>query len=382
MNLPCLRAAALCALFLGIGDGRAAILCATTSGELAAALEAAAINGQHDEIRIAVGTYLTPGAPFEYDSTVLDADGMDVSISGGWTEFSGNACGRRLAANQQQTILDGQGVNRVFQAILTEHGGSLSLRYLRIQNGYVTSAFKGGGAHVVMSPEFLGRLFIEGVYFAFNHAEQYGGALHLSAPANHSGVSILNNVFMFNAAECRFGAVMLGQESGASMYFVNNTVAYNSHGDTCTHGEPGAGGADFIIVGADANVAIVNNLFWANESQDVAVRGSFDATATYRHNNHGIANLERVGDTGGNLSVDPRLKSSGFGSLQFPTHQLEEDSPMVDAGAPPPGYWYLLQGDFDVDGQPRVKGRGHDIGAFEEQTPLFGSGFEGLTPLF
>lgn len=359
----------------GPGAALAANFCVTSSAELELALGLAEMNDEDDIVRIAAGNLAVPVGGFAFGNQ--NGDGKGLHLSGGWSPFFDNPCGQQLPGDYQATVLDGGGAQRVLSLVLYG-AGEFSLERLVLSSGSTGTGSDGAGLRVQMAAGFTGSLRIEGVQFVGNQAARLAGGLRLIANGSHGGVVLANNVFIFNGAGCRFGAAQIQQPAGALLYLLNNTIVFNGHGDSCDSGEPGTGGIDVYGFEGQEHIAIVNNLFWANADSDLQVRGAAGAAVgRLEHNNFGTALLESVAVDIGNRSLDPQLKWAGSGMFQFPTHRLEESSPMVDAGTPPPTPWTMLQANEDINGQPRVVGRAVDIGAWEEPSRLFGSGFEG-----
>lgn len=328
---------------------QAAEFCVTSSAELQSALTSAANNAQHDVIKIAEGSYLTPGSEFSYFGT----NSWDLEISGGWSEFFGNPCGQQLTDNAFATALDGNQMNRVLR-VRAFGTSDITISNLMLINGKVGDPERGGGLHLYGAQnEHLGDTLIERVAFVNNEAK-FGGAISISGG---NKMSLRNNLFVVNHSLVS-NNVSIVQNDTTGVFFTNNTVYANTT-DTAS-----SGGLRVYTSGT-SGALVANNVLWDNDNSDLDMGGGGDK---YLHNNDiGI----RIGSTPisdeGNFSLPPRFEG---GLFNFTPSAI---SPLVNAGRIPcficpipvpfDDRWGV--GDTDVLGNERVQDNAVDIGAYE-----------------
>ncbi|KAA3638509.1 MAG: hypothetical protein DWP95_12480 [Proteobacteria bacterium] len=332
----------------------AAEFCVTTATELYNALTVAESNASHDIIKIAEGSYVTNGVPFNYDENL----GWDLDISGGWTDHSGNPCGQQLGNNPYGTILDGNSNSGV---LLIGLSGDTNLRVanLYFTNGYDAASI-GAGLYIYHgSNPIMGTIVIENNIFINNETE-YASALY-----SYGGdkTIVRNNLFFANHA-LEANSVMIFQRGGYGVYFTNNTVAFNTAAISLTL-KAGA----FISVNSPSQGLVANNVFWGNGHEDLALFGSGDIYL--KNNNLGTmaegSNYNTPLESRDNFSLPPRFDA---GSLNFTPSAI---SPLVNAGVKPCFFcpipipfdesWSL--GATDLAGNLRTQSSKVDIGAFE-----------------
>lgn len=362
------RSLAICLLLL-LFPGQpvhAAEFCVSTSAGLQSALTTAETNGQDDTIRIAVGSYETPGGSFVYDAvTPANGDDKSLAIVGGW-HWSFGACvplpNERLSP--WQTILDGHGIGRVLR-ITTRTNGNVTVRLLTFANGNAYQSAgdndSGGGLLVRVDGDYEAGIRVERNAF-INNIAQFGGGLSAFNEAGSFGhMHVTNNVFWENFATTN-GAAELGLNDGR-IYLISNTALDNRAS------LEGVGG---IYLGP-TDIFIANNNLWGNDGLDLYFRGPQQIPGTALFNN----NIEDLGSVpefeSDNISVEPQYEP---GVLNF-TPVL--GSPLVDAGIQPPpvGLWSLSE--TDLIGRPRVMGGSVDIGAYENER-IFTDGFDPAGP--
>ncbi len=344
----------------------AAEFCVTSSAGLQAALNSAANNNQHDLIKIAEGSYTTPGSEFSYTESV----GWDLEISGGWTEFFGNPCGQQLSGNPFNTVLDGDSSNRIMNI---RSGGSsdITISSLAFINGGTSNLSNGGGLRFwpTNTNNHTGKVVIERSAFINNTAEEASAISFLSAGLrNH----IRNNIFVVNSTTNGSNTVVINQDLSAGIYFTNNTMVTNS-GDAANN----RGGLR-IFTTSTSNAYVGNNVLYDNGSEDFRVTGSGQVYLHY--NNVDLVFGASSSSLIGNFSADPEFNP---GILNYtPSY----GSPLVNQGYDPPNIvpfptpfnlaWF--EGTVDIFGNPRKQDGKVDIGAVETEPepPIFANGFE------
>jgi hypothetical protein len=367
------RAFALCALlFLALPHSSdAAIFCVTTSAGLQNALRDAENNGQHDEIRIAIGIYKVPStAGFTYNALATGDDALDLTISGGWRALSNNPCGQQLATdNAFHTLLDGDHRFRVL-SVYAPQSSDLTVRNLWFADGNAGQAVGGGlqmlGRGTVGTNKFL----VENCVFSGNNASS-SAALYLS---HVNEARVRNNLFVTNNATLTSWSVNITSISPGGIYFTNNTVI----GNTTTPIDRGAG----VRISAPQSESgsnqyfVANNILWDNAGADIQL---IDSTGKdhFVHNDIGVRYGGSAAETEyGNISVAPVFAGSLIDFIPA------DGSPLINAGirppsfvpVPPPFHQAWSTGVLDLKGTARVRGGEIDIGAYEAQAPLQADG--------
>lgn len=372
------------ALFLA-APAQAAEFCATTSEELQDALTEAADNDEHDTIRIAAGHYPTP----EQDSFLYDAwggDDFDLTLTGGWTESSGNPCGQHTARHPSATLLDGRDAQRVM-TLNIRRNSNVTVRGLAFMNGYVPDTGGAGGLRIcVWQSGYTANILVERNLFMNNEAYRSGGlricgfsnlqTISLTAVGN-ARIGMVNNTFVGNHARFVHAAARITVNSGeagalgAGIYVTNNTVLDNTwESDVST-----SRGA-FALVGTIPNIYVINNNMWGNDGADLRVgNSSFSDGEYYLHNNNiGVSAGPRpVTSQSDNISITPEYENCAPCFDWIPV----SGSPLVDAGTHPPvtePFWHLPV--IDGSGNSRISGDSVDIGAYENHDRLFTDRFE------
>lgn len=392
----CVRLALVPLGFLSFA-ATAAEFCATNRNELQTFLDTAATNGEADTIRVAIGNYPTPGSNFLYSADQAGGDDHDLTISGGWTELSGDPCGRldeyeRVGA----TALYGAHENRIMQLYIRE---STNVTVRRIGFFYgnadgVNADGVGGALSIVVLHEddggYSGRIVVDRNLFFHNQAERVGalyiggaGVIPYTAvrtPFRTSRMGVVNNVFVDNHARIRYGAALLLQDGsddgafGVGIYVTNNTILNN------TEDQNGMAHGSFAVGGSTPNIYIINNNMWGNIVADLSVGGRPEPGVfeTYRlqNNNIGTRTGRPPTSESGNISIEPEYVSCPSpcsGSEWVPA----VNSPLIDAGIHPPNiapFWAMPA--LDAAGNPRVAQGTVDIGAYENHDRFFADRFE------
>ena len=327
----------------------AAMLCATTPAELEAALETAATNGQHDEIRIKAGSYDLSGVDLAYDPP---EGNIDLDLSGGRSAFFGNPCGQQLARDAWATTLDGGGAGRILRIAIDSGQADIGVRLLAFTDGHQSPGL-GAGLSVTYGAKAGGTVTIERNAFLLNVADQaaalaiQGGSLQY----------VVNNLFVLNQAGSR-AAAYLATSAPLGVSFTNNTVLAHSH-------DNGQQPAVSILAG---RVLVANNHLWDNDGHDLDLGATGDRFLYHNNFESLLAHGGEVAE--GNISVEPEYEGG------FLDYTPARGSVLVDAGREPQGslpLWYIAALDFE--GAARVVGAHVDIGAFENET-IFVDGFE------
>ena len=374
-----------------------------------------------DEFWVAAGTYY----PYNFPSPTGDRElsfmlGRGVALYGG---FKGNETKREQRDwHQNKTTLsgeiqgDGNPANNVYSVVVTSTDADHTsvLDGFVITGGYGRGSAKqtlGGGLRSYGKPRVANCIFeknqaeaggaitawspvlITDCIFRDNFAEREGGAVFaLRTPATivdctfkdnraREGGAVFytqaNNFLMKNctfinneAYEWSGGALCIVYSSGAvvNSTFYQNRAAFGGGGIgtfdspakivNCTLYKNRAGhddrGFDFFV-GDGSGPEIKNCILWGDEP------GRLYAGANIRVTHCVI----KGGYPGGVFVIagDPRLSAAWFNGGKTRTCAIGEGSSAIDNGDP-----YLAPKE-DQRGLPRPKGRGVDIGAYEEQNP-------------
>ena len=348
----------------------AAEFCVTNSVELQSALDDAESNNQSDTIRIATGSYNTPSGGFRF-LPVFSEDAFDLTIIGGWSAFFENPCGQLLVNDPELTVLNGGASDRVLEIRLPQIG-SVEVRNLSFINGLANDSFGGGGglrAFQFSGLTYAGTLTVENNIFLLNSAES-GGGLYIGSLAGTETVNVrvLNNLFVSNQAtvlQAGAGVIQVNSpqprgeiilDPRPAVTLAHNTVVNNSSVETI-------GG--FWLVGNVTKLWVVSNNLWGNSGDDLTWLVN-STTRVLRNNNiEDLTTTPSPTSDVENISVVPEYVDCGALCVdRIPA----PDSPLIDGGWAPfgiPGVFPWSLPDTDLNGGPRVRGAGVDIGAYE-----------------
>ncbi|HET6955311.1 MAG TPA: choice-of-anchor Q domain-containing protein, partial [Vicinamibacterales bacterium] len=379
--------AILLAGLASVGTACAATVCVATSDELTAALAAAqAEKTSSHEIRIHTGHYIAPPGGWHVD---VHQTGTIV-ISGGFQD--GNCQTQTQSPDASLTRLDGNQAVRPltiatsFDQDVPFNGGQIAISGLTFENGSGDSV---AGLKISDSgPIYNGSILIERNVFRDNVAAVYqqdnsAGAL-LAAT---DGPDFSGNVFMI--VRDNLFAGNRAPEGAAALLFSNNSIDVNDNTftDNQTTGirtnEPPLAVHTPVAIFTLAQIIYSNNIFWGNNPENVD--GTFDLRADstvraelaadlFNNDTQTLHGTPRNQD--GNTAVDPGFVDAAHGDFR-----LIPNSPLVDAGKDDPDGGFAtvaLHGvatAVDLQGEYRVQGLHHDIGAYESGT-IFQNGFD------
>ncbi len=355
----------LMGLLLIASPSWAAEFCVQSSSDLTAALSSAGSNGQTDLIKIKQGLYTVPSGGFSLNNS----DNMDVTISGDWTEFFDNPCGQQLNGNAFNTVLDGDGVERIINFFMN-FSGDLIISNLFFANAHYTTTNGGGRGGAIgffPAPNYGGEILIENNAFINNTAD-YGAAISLIAGRL---VTLKNNLFTINKTNQCCAVEVLVSDQADGIYIINNTFYQNYH----VGNDAGYISGLWLSASSTAQAFVANNIFWENDFVDISFNG--DGFKYFKNNN--IEELEgTVNLFDSNISADPNFEVGIF------NYTPAAGSLMINAGLDSPPFplpifdqnWDV--GSSDLIGDTRVKMGAVDIGAVEsaQMDVIFASGFE------
>ncbi len=356
---------ALLGLLGAIGPAFGGTFCVDNGTSLQSVLALVGNNNEDDQVRIKEGSYIVP----VIGGFVLNiTDGMDVSISGGWSKFFNNPCGQQLALAGWATEIDGNSQRR---GLFVDLGGNsdLSISNLSFWNGF---AISGGALQINTNATHTSRVTLENNVFIFNQANQ-GSAVD-TIGVHH--LRVRNNYFTLNNSLQGGHAFRSSQSGGYGIHFTNNTVIHNGADNITVDSVTGAR----FLVQDPAKAFIANNVFWSNQNADVGIAGS--GFSYFRNNNY--LNLIGVFDSiSGNFTDPPEFVPDLL------PYAPSRNSPLVNAGTQPPAIipvptpfnmdWST--GTTDFSGNPRIQNDRIDVGAQESShwPVIFYSGFESMS---
>jgi hypothetical protein len=327
----------------------AAVFCVGSATQLQDALSSAASNGQDDLIKIRAGYYAL-GEPFEY----LATEPNNLFLIGGYD------VGCNVADAAAATTFDGQDGSGLL--LLDAEGPAdasttIALVNLTWQNGIDYAFFTSQFAPVLVSLTGA-KLLIERNQFRGNSSTETACSILLESSTS---VTVSNSLFTGNAASAAGASPVCANASdpGATYagYFHSNTVTGNSGPDQLI-------AYSGVKLGGAHTWSVANNILYDNSSVDLGV----NAPAELRNNDIGVKYVAMgvSATSSGDVSVDPGFVSGS-------NFHLHSDSAIVNAGpASVPGGLGL----DDLEGNPRIVGKGVDIGAYENQDAIFADDFQ------
>lgn len=337
-------------LLLAASSSRGAQFCVTTSAELQAALDQAALNaGEDNFVKLVGGTYSTVDnnhAPFLYSS----ADNHDIYLLGGF------ASGCQSVGSR--SVLDGGASSAVLELHSTL--GGVSVEDLTIQNGIVPQINPSGeqvaGLRINTHPGDNGGVLVLDCIIRDNHAYSQTFAAMLIHTGINGYVSFENNQVTDNTAATGNAAGAIYADNTSSVYIANNTVARNS-----TDNANESGG---LIFNSASGGLIVDNIFHNNTNYGLVLNDP----AVLIHNAYGTLGGSASPATGsmGNVQMNPQFVNGPNGDFH-----LSAASPLIGLG----NVSDLLGTGHDLDGHRFPHGGRIDPGAYQET--VFGDGFDG-----
>jgi CSLREA domain-containing protein len=326
----------------------------------------------------------------------LTIPGTDDNAANGDLDILGNISIIGMGADK--TVIDGGGIDRVFDAmdtsasgittqlsltgltvthgnISTDTGGGINLRGNLSGNGGTTltvdscnisnnTAFGGGG----INGNWFNPITIRNTLISNNQATsaQGGGICTTNGTATISNSTISGNT----AADSGGGIFQFG---GAGTFTLNNVTLTHNTSDSNGAGNGKGGG-----IYSDLSISLSNSIVAGNTDNSGAGPDCTGA-ATFNLTGYSLVQTTTGCTLGGDLSLSIQGKDPLLGPLQnnggpTQTHALLDGSPAIDTGNPAtPGTGGITCEAKDQRGVTRPQFKACDMGAFEKDTPS-GSG--------
>ncbi|MCA9050234.1 MAG: hypothetical protein KDA89_15970, partial [Planctomycetaceae bacterium] len=297
-----------------------------TEFTLREAIIAANNSPSDDIIELAAGTYelsivgddialyisMTSSPLFGADPTVGD---LDV-LGGGTLTIRGNAGG---------TIVDGKGIDAVFQA------GSFNgiVSDLTIENLTITGGVKSG-VHVPVLNTNATNLTVRNSTIVGNSSnEDRGGGIQFIGGGH---LQIENSTISGNTADSAGmfafldgGGLEIGGDGSATI--LNSTITGNTAAEA---GTPTNGGG--VVVSGDGNFLIANTIIAGNNANNDLQVSLGSGTLTVRNSFIGSTNGSGIIGSNGNITGNPMLGALASNGGPTQTHALLAGSTAIDAG--------------------------------------------------
>jgi hypothetical protein len=333
------RVALLLGLSLATPAG-AVSFCVETAAELRDALHAAQYNDEDDLIRLKVGTFYpaSGGAVAPYH-TVGE---RTLTLRGGYRDVGSFPCAA-LSGKPRDTILAGGGERQGVQFV----GSAGSRARLTVQNLTIESC-----------EGFAGDVTIERVHF-HNGQAAYGGALYVETSGT---LTLRNSVFRDNRATGDVATAVIAVQHTEALiprvFIGGNTVVRNR----CSSIAPPSCSVGGMALVGSARAAVYNNAFALSDGLDLVFDGAVELLHNALDDYDGVPEAAR----GNLIGVESQFVDPG--NYNF---RLAYASPLREAGTSE-----FDLGSLDADGNPRLHGERHDIGAYENDQAMFSDGFE------
>ncbi|MFC2114566.1 immunoglobulin domain-containing protein, partial [Bacteroidota bacterium] len=263
--------------------------------------------------------------------------------------------------------------NNLFYRNSAYYGGALYVNYYR--NSYIknntfihnSAVYAGGGVYATYNEDAV----FESNYFSNNTAGNYGGGMYYQG--GNSDADLINNIFVNNESS-RGGGIYIGNDSKTNL--INNTI--------CNNKATSYGGA--IYATSNADPIIKNTIIYGNSANntgdqvyinDVTSDPKFyycniqgDSTAfegTGAHVNFGGVYLSNID------SAPAFVSPSGGAGKSYNGYtadwSITNASPCINLGTPSAEGLNLPE--LDMNGNVRVFNGRVDIGAYENQDPVY-----------
>lgn len=345
-------------------NARAAVFCVGSVAELQSALTAAAASSADDEVRVVRGFY-GPAQTLVYNSP-----------NPGWIFLLGGydpgCAGRSLDA--RTTVLDGGLDHQVLLMQFlppgaTAFGPRIGVDNLTVQNGVGSGFVRGGGLALASYGEAEAEIWVDNLIVR-NNSGYFGGGADLVV--NRGIVRVTNSLFQGNAAPTSAAGHLSALANATDANNGTGVIIQNStfvDGSCAGNGLRGCGIGLIVPTGLRAD--ILNSVFANNAISDMTIETGLTSGGTaYIDSSH-------VAVISGNLAptiTRPVVADPGFVDAANGDFHLRDDSALINRGLGTPPF-YAFNG-FDIEGKLRIRSGVLDVGAYENQNMVFGSGFE------
>jgi hypothetical protein len=350
-------------LMLPMFSAKAATYCASTGNELNVALNDAGHNGQHDDIRVTVGTHITDyhfPTGYQWIIRTTSEEDLDksVTVSGGWS--TGDNCATQVSANPSDTILDARYWGPVFLFLPTNsvpgwvYTGTFALRNMTLNRGKSNFNNQTTGLLILDTLGSPGSLVVDNVH-ALNGQSAFEFAAAINMNVGGSGSMRLRNSIVslntFTGANSR--PVFIGPYGSVVAYVSNNSIFDNS---VTSH----VAGLHVWNIATVSNNAIADNVSSTNPSYQFY--SDIPTSLTLQKNHFGSKQF----DNGAPFSeVDTTTGNAFWAPLGVERIPLDS-SPLRDSGDNTPTGGALA---IDFRGNPRIVNTTIDRGASEAPAP-------------
>ncbi|MBU1137619.1 MAG: hypothetical protein KKA76_01450 [Proteobacteria bacterium] len=292
-------------------------------------------------------------------------------------------------AGAEQTIVDGNGLDRVFDI----YGDTVSMSGMTIRNGKApTGDFGGGGIRTSNGNLTLDKVIVSNNRVAAGgDANDYGGGVGNNGVCTIINSTIANNeaykggglsnngtsiaIFMSTVSGNTSTGLAGGIFGGNGLTIVNSTISSNSSisgtggiysfgantiiSTTITNNSS-ASGTDGYCNGTGGTLSVKNSIIAQNGNVNCCYSTGMTS------NGYNLEDTDTCGFTNASdlINSDPKLLTlQNNGGPTF-THALQSSSPAIDAGTS------VFMFGTDQRGQKRPCGAGYDIGAYEKCSSL------------
>lgn len=322
--------------------------CVDDAVALQNALNSAALNNEADTIQIVKGTYHGGAGAFHFVSHMEHG----ITVRGGYDLVNSTCQFPASPPNPADTILDGDGLNRVMY-IQQNLGGNIMVERLTFRNGNTDQDGGGLWASAFNSAGKAGDVTVSYNIIEYNQADRFGGvwADSYGGTGNSGDVTVTKNIIRNNTATNDYGGGLARSETGSYMsgsvtmsdnIVTNNTSENGMVGGFMLHsrGDSGSGSATM-----SANIISGNN---SEEYAGGAYIYSKTVTGPFGgiHITNNIITNNHSNDFAGGLYVFADLfGSADTGVINFSNNTISENNATVSGGGL---YCYRLGGSLTI----------------------------------
>lgn len=315
-------------------ESRGEDFCVDDAVELQNALDDAALNNESDTIQIVKKIY--HGGAFHFVSNKAD----DITVRGGYDLVNSNCQFPTEPPSPADTILDGDGLNRVLH-IVQDLGGNITVERLTFRNGNTDQ--DGGGllarAYNTAGGK-AGDVTVSYNIFENNHADRQAGvwADSYGGTGNSGTVTVANNIIRNNTATSDYGGGLARSETGP---YQSGSVIVRDNIITNNTSENGMVGGIMLHSGGDSgsgSVRLSGNVISGNNSLKYA-GGAYLYSKTETGSFGGIQIINNVitsnhsSDFAGGLYVFASLfGGSATGVVNLSNNTISENNAAVSGG--------------------------------------------------